>query len=228
LAVISIVLVAGWLAWQKSGELRDHAGVSKGSPAGPPWLYGRADARFTLVEYADLECPYCQAYFPLLTRWIDANPSVSLQWHHLPLAAHEPAATREAALAECAAKVGGHTAFWGAVAWIYQHTRGDGQGLPDDAEYPGMTAALRACLDSAAPVAVIQAKVSEAVQDRITATPTLRLLDRQTGKTLTLSGPVEGDALLSAIDLLVAQEEDPSAYTEQSPMPADPVSDMPR
>lgn len=25
------------------------------APAGPPWRYGRADARFTVVEYADLE-----------------------------------------------------------------------------------------------------------------------------------------------------------------------------
>jgi hypothetical protein len=27
------------------------------NPAGPPWIYGRPDARFTLIEYADLECP---------------------------------------------------------------------------------------------------------------------------------------------------------------------------
>ena len=30
------------------------------APAGLPWRYGRADARFTVVEYADLECPFCQ------------------------------------------------------------------------------------------------------------------------------------------------------------------------
>ena len=43
------------------------------APAGPPWRYGRADARFTVVEYADLECPFCRAYFAVLKRWIDAQ-----------------------------------------------------------------------------------------------------------------------------------------------------------
>lgn len=62
-------------------------------PAGPPWLYGRSDARFTVVGYADLECPYCRAYFPTLQRWIDTHPEVNWQWHHLPLSMHEPAAT---------------------------------------------------------------------------------------------------------------------------------------
>jgi protein-disulfide isomerase len=45
------------------------------APAGPPWRYGRADARFTVVEYADLECPFCRAYFAVLKRWIDAHPT---------------------------------------------------------------------------------------------------------------------------------------------------------
>ena len=77
------------------------------APAGPPWRYGNVDARFTLIEYADLECPYCRAYFPVLMRWIDANPDVNWQWHHLPLAMHEPAALNQARLAECAGETGG-------------------------------------------------------------------------------------------------------------------------
>src|SRR3546814_6547647 len=52
-------------------------GSEASKPAGPPWLYGRADARFTVVGYADLECPYCRAYFPALKRWIDAHPERS-------------------------------------------------------------------------------------------------------------------------------------------------------
>jgi protein-disulfide isomerase len=73
---------------------------------GPPWIYGKPDARFTVVEYADLECPYCRAYFPVLKHWIDANPDVNWQWHHLPLSIHEPAATSEARLAECVGETG--------------------------------------------------------------------------------------------------------------------------
>ncbi len=175
---------------------------------GPPWIYGQTDARFTVVEYADLECPYCQAYFPILKRWIDANPEVNWQWHHLPLGMHEPATTREARMAECAGAVGGHVAFWQAVGWIYLHTRSDGQGLPGDAKLPFQTPALQACLDSTRADAVIHAEAEDAARDAIAATPTLRLVDHQTAKTLVLHGPVDEDVLLSAIDMLAKPSGD--------------------
>jgi len=47
----------------------------------------------------------------------------------------------------------------------------------------------------------IRAQTTEAMAQRIAATPTLKLRDNASGKTL-LPGPIEGDALLSAIDLL--------------------------
>jgi protein-disulfide isomerase len=186
---------------------------------GPPWRYGRLDARFTLIEYADLECPYCKEYFPVLKRWIDANPDVNWQWHHLPLAIHEPAATRGARLAECAGETGGPAAFWKAVDWIYQHTRGDGQGLPPGVELPGKKPDLDACLSSTRPDAVIQVDVEEAAQAGIAATPTLRVVDNQTGKSLLLSGIVEGDALLSAIDLLSSSADEAVAPESATTIP---------
>ena len=197
-------------------------------PAGPPWLYGRSDARFTVVGYADLECPYCRAYFPTLQRWIDAHPEVNWQWHHLPLSMHEPAATAGARLAECAGEVGGHAAFWQAVAWLYAHTRGDGQGLPEGLRYPDLTPTLQQCLDSERPDAVIRAQAAEAARQSIAATPTLLLRDRDTGKTLLLHGPMDGDALLSAIDLLAAGDTASAESSHPPDMPASVAGDMPR
>ncbi len=200
-------------------------------PVGPPWHYGRPDARFTVVEYADLECPYCKAYFPVLKQWIDAHPDVNWQWHHLPLPMHEPAATRGARLAECAGEVGGGAAFWNAIAWIHQHTLGGGQGLPADARLPGSTPALHECLESTRPDTVIRAQAEEAAQAGVAATPTLRVIDNRTGRSLLLPGAVEGDALLSAVDLLVSSSDEPSFAGVTSAIPemsADPVSDMPR
>lgn len=180
--------------------------TSSDLPAGPPWIYGQADARFTLTEFADLECPYCQAYFPRLKQWIDTNPDVNLQWHHLPLPMHEPAATREALLAECAGEVGGHAGFWQAVGWIYANTRSEGQGLPPDTRFPAVTPALQSCLDSPRPADIVRRQSEEGKHAGISATPVLRLLDRQTGKTLVLNGPIDGDGLFSAIDLLSASD----------------------
>lgn len=177
-------------------------GSPPSAPAGPPWVYGRAGARFTVIEFADLECPYCRAYFPVLKGWIDAHPDVNWQWRHLPLAMHDPAATAEARIAECAGEIGGRAAFWKAVAWLYTHTRGDGQGLPLGVPYPDLTPDVQHCLDSDRPDAAIRDQSAEAAKLGIKATPTLQVRDRQSGKTIVLSGPVEGDALLSAIDFL--------------------------
>ncbi|MBN0314779.1 disulfide bond formation protein DsbA, partial [Pseudomonas aeruginosa] len=137
----------------------------------------------------------------------------------------EPAASAEARLVECAAEAGGHVAFWQAVEWVYAHTRSDGLGLPDGLRYPESTPAIEQCMSSERSSAAIRAQAAEATKSGVTATPSLRLLDRQTGQAILLQGPIEGDALLSAMDMLAA---DGSTNTPTSEMPADVVGDMPR
>jgi len=198
------------------------------TPAGPPWRYGPPEARFTVVEYADLECAFCRTYFPVLKRWIDEHPEVSWQWHHLPLAMHEPAATAEARLVECVGESGGHAAFWQAVDWVYAHTRGDGLGLPEGTHYPDLTPAAQQCLASDRPDAVVRAHAAEAARHGVAATPALQLRDRESGKVILLHGPVDGDALLSALDLLASDEESTAESSRPPDMPAASVGDMPR
>ncbi|MFF6503229.1 disulfide bond formation protein DsbA, partial [Pseudomonas aeruginosa] len=109
--------------------------------------------------------------------------------------------------------------------WVYAHTRSDGQGLPDGLRYPESTPAVEQCMASERPSAAIRAQAAEATKSGVTATPSLRLLDRQTGQAILLQGPIEGDALLSAMDMLAA---DGPTSTPTSEMPADVVGDMPR
>ncbi|WP_429000123.1 DsbA family protein [Stenotrophomonas maltophilia] len=227
LAAALVLLLLIWLVSRSPGESspQSSAPVSTAQVAGPPWQLGNPEGRFTLTLYADLECPFCREYFPQLKRWVGNNADVALQWHHQPLAAHEPAASAEARLAECAAEAGGHAAFWQAIEWVYAHTRSDGQGLPDGLRYPGSTPAIEQCIASERSGAVIRAQAAEATKSGVTATPSLRLQDRQTGQAILLQGPIEGDALLSAMDMLAADEP---AATPTTEMPADAVGDMPR
>lgn len=234
LLIVVTIVVASWMLLLRAPHTATEPvplaanGSDTPKPGGPPWLYGRADARFTVVGYADLECPYCRAYFPALKRWIDAHPEVNWQWHHLPLSMHEPAATAGARLAECAGETGGHATFWQAVAWLYSNTRGDGQGVPAGLHYPELTPAMEGCLDSDRPDAVIRAQAVEAAEQGISATPALQLRDRGTGRTLLLNGPVEGDALLSAIDLLAAGGTTVAEPAHSEDMPTGVAGDMPR
>src|SRR5690606_41675975 len=66
------------------------------------------------------------------------------------------------------------------------------------------------------PAAIVRAQADEAVRSGINATPTVRLDDGLTGKSLLLHGPIEGDALLSALDL-VASEETVGPKASESP-----------
>src|SRR3546814_7434045 len=65
--------------------------------------------------------------------------------------------------------------------------------------------ALRACLASERPLAIVRAQAEGAASNGIAATPTLHLRDERTGQSLWLQGPIQGDTLLSAMDLQIGR-----------------------
>ncbi|ONA33547.1 DsbA family protein [Burkholderia pseudomallei] len=204
--ILSAILGVAFLA-----VIATVVGVRHRSPSpsttAPSWVYGNVQARYTLIEYADLECPYCKAYFPVLRAWIDAHPEVNWHWQHRPLAIHEPAAAREARLAECAGRTNGNEEFWRAVAWIYANTRGNGEGLPASAAFPETSPKLKACLDNPDVGNAVRAQAEAATRAGIDATPTVKLVDRSSDKTIVLEGAIDGDALLSAMDWLAGSSQ---------------------
>ena len=230
--VIVLTLLVFWrpsvpiASMEQGARLSADDGAAMSLVTGPPWHYGSTLARYTLILYADLECPYCRTYVPPLMAWIERHPDIRLQWQHLPLSTHEPAASQLAALAECAGETGGPEAFWLAISWIYLRTRGEGQGLPDGM-YPPDHEALHACLASDRPLAIVQVQADGAAGNGIAATPTLHLRDERTGQSLRLQGPIPGDALLSAMDLLVT-DEPVVELAEPAEMSAVPDGNMPR
>lgn len=74
-------------------------------------LYGAASAPITIVEFSDLECPFCARLHPTLKRMVDeSNGGINWEYRHLPLPGHvnaEPAAIAS----ECVASLAGPEAF---------------------------------------------------------------------------------------------------------------------
>jgi protein-disulfide isomerase len=169
----------------------------------PPWLYGPSSARFAVVEFGDLECPYCRMYFPTLRAWVDTNSDVNWEWRYLPLADHEPASTQGAKIAECAGEVGGARLFWYTLEWL-QQLPAEQTSHPEGLYDPRTGAAVKRCLLSDKPGSIVRNQQLEANRDSVTATPTLRLLDRQTGRTMMLTGVVSPETLSSALDALTS------------------------
>lgn len=176
-----------------------------------PWVYGSPDARWTVTEFADLECPYCKTYTPVLKAWVQQQKDVNLQWHHLPLDFHGAAAVHEARLAECAGKLGGAIAFWQTIDQTFERTRSNGQGFAGHLEVDGVDYQdLVACAvnDKQSAINITQ-QAKEASRTGISATPTVIIKDNITGRTLKLEGPADGVTLLSAIDWLAQKKQQP-------------------
>ncbi|MGY2143817.1 DsbA family protein [Pseudomonas sp. GXZC] len=174
-----------------------------------PWVYGSPNARWTVTEFADLECPYCKTYTPALKSWIQRQKDINMRWHHLPLDFHGPIAVHEAQAVECAGKLGGTQAFWQAIDQTFERTRSNGQGFNGHLDVDGVDQQdLAACIASDKQIALrINQQIGEASKAGVSATPTLLVRDNMTGRSIKLEGPADGVLLLSAIDWL-AQKAD--------------------
>ncbi len=135
---------------------------------------GRADAPITVVEFTDLECPYCRqfhttAFVEIKKRYIDAGV---VQWitRDLPLDIH-PHARKAAEAARCAGDQG--------KFWEMRHA------LLDNANPPTLelivktadalsleTKAFTGCLDTGKYQAAIDRDIAEATMLGVTHTPT--------------------------------------------------------
>ncbi|WP_136519370.1 MULTISPECIES: DsbA family protein [Cellulomonas] len=74
------------------------------------FVLGNPDAPVTVVEFGDLECPYCRAAGPELRRLVEESDGrVRLVWRHFPLFQVHPHALAAALAAEAA---GAQGRFW--------------------------------------------------------------------------------------------------------------------
>lgn len=76
-------------------------------------VVGNADAKVTIIEYADFECPFCKGFQPTLKRIVqESNGNVRWIYRNFPLINLHQHAFEKAVAAECIAKIKGNDAFW--------------------------------------------------------------------------------------------------------------------
>ena len=84
-------------------------------------IQGPADARVTLVQYGDFECPYCGAAYPILKQIQDRLGSgLRFVFRHFPITTSHPHAEQAAEAAEAAAAQG---MFWEMHDHLYENQR---------------------------------------------------------------------------------------------------------
>lgn len=178
-------------------------------------IYGPLDARFTLVEFSDFECPYCKRFHKTPKRIVDSSKGmVNWQWKHLPLDFHNPAAHVQAQASECVAELAGNRSFWVFLEDVFENSRGNGQGVTDLAALAqgvGVdAAAFNECMQSGRHEATVEDHVTQAEKFGINGTPATFIVDNHTGKSQLVSGAQPEQAFLAAMGKL-ANEKDSTA-----------------
>ena len=77
------------------------------------WIRGNSNARITVIEYSDLDCPFCKQFHKSVMNLVKDYPK-DVRWifRHMPIDRLHPDARRKAEASECIGEIGGVDTFW--------------------------------------------------------------------------------------------------------------------
>jgi protein-disulfide isomerase len=161
------------------------APVTIADRANEPTL-GSANAKVTMVEFGDFQCPFCKQYYQqnfaqIKSQYIDTG-KVKLIFRDFPLTQIHVNAQIAAEAAECANQQG---KFWPYHDILYTDGQSDGTDLDKAslekyADQLGLNSGtfgfgknkFNQCLESNATLPIVQADQAEGTKDGVTGTPT--------------------------------------------------------
>ena len=193
--------------------------------AGPPVADGQSGRTLhALTLYADLECPFCRSYFPVLKRWVAGNADVSL-YSSPPVGSAWAGRVRGSAPGECAGQASGLLPPLLANRRVGICPRAATVRLAGDCATRPYATHRAVHREASSPTRGDSApKLRKPQAGSVTATPSLRLHDRETGKAILLRGPI--GAMPCCRPWGRSRPYDPAATP--SGIPADVVGDVPR
>lgn len=236
LASIGLAFAVGML-WQKVQNLETGgakvatagttAGTTNSGSSGGAPAFGSADqvdrlreddhvrgdrnARVLLIEYSDLECPFCKRFHPTAQQIIDEyKGQVAWVYRHFPLDQIHSKADKEAEAVECANELAGSDGFWKLVDKIFEVTPSnnglDLDYLPQLAGQVGLDQAkFKSCLDSGKYADHVESDYQSGIKAGVTGTPGNILLDTKTGKTKLIPGALPFENFKPEIDKLLSE-----------------------
>ncbi|MBI2642665.1 MAG: DsbA family protein [Candidatus Wildermuthbacteria bacterium] len=140
-------------------------------------IRGNPNAEITLVEFSDLECPFCKAFHPTAQQALDEyGDKIRWVYKHFPLDNIHPKADKEAEAAECAGELGGNDKFWEYVDRVFEATPSnnglDPVLLPQMAQDLGLDRTkFEACLNSGKYASRVEADYQQGLKAGVTGTP---------------------------------------------------------
>ncbi|HEV2492057.1 MAG TPA: DsbA family protein [Terriglobia bacterium] len=192
---------------------------------GEPFM-GEKDAKVTMVEFSDYQCPFCgrnfQQTFPQIVTDYVKTGKVKYVFHDFPLEQLHPNAFKAAEAARCAGEQG---KYWDMHDKLFQNQRAlDAAKLPDYAKAAGLDVdKFQACLTSDKDSAQIRAELAAGAKVGVTGTPAFFLGVTEPNQdkihaTKFISGAQPYTNFKAAIDeLLNPPKEQPNEKAAQKP-----------
>ncbi len=212
--VVAGALIAGAVFLVgRSGTMPNQNGTTTSARAYDPaidHILGNPQAQVKVVEYADLECPYCKTFHGTMHQVMEhygTSGQVAWVYRPFPLGTLHSKAPKEAEAAECAAEQGGDAAFFKFVDRVYEVTPGsnglDLASLPAIAGEVGLdVAAFNSCLGSGKYQKKVADSYSEAIRLGAQGTPYVLIMVGD--ESVVLSGAQPYDSMRAAIDAVLA------------------------
>ena len=145
-------------------------------------ILGNINAKVIIVEYSDLECPFCKVFHNTMHRVVnDSEGEVAWVYRHYPIPQLHPKAFHEAEATECAWEQGGNDVFWKYIDRVFEITPSnnglDALELPKIAQYVGLDlASFNNCLDSGKYTEKVQADIDDGTKTGARGTPSSFIL----------------------------------------------------
>ena len=165
----------------------------------------RGSGTVYVIEYSDLECPFCKQFHSTLQDVMDEyEGKVVWVYRHFPLDMLHPKARVEAAATECAYEQGGNEAFWALTDKIYEVTPAnnglDLDDLPKLATEVGLDgAALQECIDSGKYDDKVEEQYQGGVAAGVTGTPG-NFIIAENGDVWAMPGALPANSLAEIIE----------------------------
>jgi protein-disulfide isomerase len=178
-------------------------GVVLGTEDSP--FKGAPDARVTVVEFSDYQCPFCGRYvretFPQIDEAYIKTGKVKYVFRDFPLERIHPEAAKAAEAARCASESG---KYWEMHDRLFAHQKTLGtKDLPQHAQALGVNGpAFEQCLDSGKYAAKVRQALNEGRLAGVRATPTFFI-----GLTRPGDGKITAAAVLQGAQSFAAFQE---------------------
>lgn len=170
-------------------------------------ILGNPNAPIKIVEYTDLECPFCKQFHGTMKEVMDKygkDGQVAWVIRNFPLAQLHPNAPKLALAAECVADLGGNTAYWkfldAIIAEAPINTFFDLTKIDATVTSVGVDAtAFETCFQSDKFQEKITKEFNDAVASGGQGTPFNILIDKK-GKNIEIAGSQPLNVVTAAID----------------------------